>query len=104
MALTEQQKTEFLAVLGVWNGGASVSDTIEFAADNGDDIANRSDIVTTHETLADFTQSRGRPQEAETVHGGRTPHVGRDVQFRKRQPRRTLFLLEFDGVSASMVL
>ena len=74
MALTEQQKTEFLAVLGVWNGGASVSDTIEFAADKGDDIANRSDIVTTHETLADFTQSRGRPRKPRpsTVAGPRT--------------------------------
>jgi hypothetical protein len=59
--------------------------------------------VTTHENLADFITSRGRPQESKPVANGRTLHVWRNVQFRKGAPRVSLFLLEFDGVSASMI-
>lgn len=102
MTLTQQQQTEFLAALGVWNG-ASLDATIEAQADAGDDIADRADFVATHETLADFIASRGRPQESQPVAYDKTLHVWRGVQFRKGQPRVSLFLLEFDGVAASMI-
>ena len=103
MSLTEQQKTEFLAALGIWNGGASLNDTLEAQASAGEYIADHDCIVSTHETLAEFTANRGRPQEKKNVGRGKTLYVWRNVQFQKGKPRRTLFLLEFDGISACMI-
>jgi hypothetical protein len=93
MTLTQQQQTEFLAALGVWNG-AALDATIEAQADAGDDIADRADFVATHETLADFTASRGRPQESQPVAYGKTlravsqgstPRVAIPARIRRRR-------------------
>src|SRR3989304_6000653 len=98
--LTDLQKREFIIGHSTLNHGGSAANMTDEqllkAADPRPD-----DVVTTHETYADFVKSRARPRESRTTRGGHEIHVWHGVQFRRGQPRGDLFLMEFEGISAS---
>lgn len=58
------------------------------------------DIVQTHETLVEFTASQGKPKQTIEVNG-RQFHIWSGVQMQFGKTRGSLYLMEFDGVSAS---
>jgi hypothetical protein len=99
--LTDTQKREFVVGYAMWNSGAT-------AARMTDDELFKSehyiisDVVTTHETFADFVKSHGQPGQSRTTRSGHEIHVWTGVQFRRGQPRGDLFLMEFEGISASL--
>jgi len=99
--LTDLQKREFVIGFSTWNHGGSA------AAMSDDQLFNAEkyltgDIVTTHEAFADFVKTHGQPRESRTTRSGHEVHVWIGIQFRRGQPRGDLFLMEFDGISASL--
>jgi len=91
--LTQSQREDFLAAGGYENclSGATREQALE-----GAQFGDR-DIVTTHETLADFVATRGRPAVIETPAG--TLYAWKNVQMAARKPRGTIFAMFFDGVA-----
>ncbi len=100
--LTDTQRDDFIAGLGVSNRIGLNTASREKQIDAGQDLAYRTDVVETHETYADFVKTHGRP--ARTVQAGAHElHIWDGVQFGKGKPRGSLYLMEFDsGVSASL--
>lgn len=99
--LTDSQKREFIIGHSMLNhGGSAVTMTDEelFKAADPDPC----DVVTTHETFADFVKIHGQPRHTRTSRGGHEIHQWIGVQFRRGQPRGDLFLMEFEGISASL--
>ena len=104
MTLSSENKAEFLIGLGVLNhGGATMIKGMTTAElqSAGDDICDIESIVTTHEVFADFVKTHGQPHHSEMTPGGYQVHEWVNVQFKKGQPRGSLYLMEFNGVSAS---
>ena len=99
--LTEAQRREFTIGVGMIDVGKIPADmSQEQIFKIGDDMIGK--IVQTHETFVDFVKTHRAPRESRTTMAGNEIHVWRSVQFRKGQPRGDLYLMEFDGVSASM--
>ena len=99
--LTDSQKRELVICHNMWNRGSSALDLTDDQLFD-DERYLVSDIVTTHETFADFVKTHGQPRQSRTTRTGREIHVWHGVQFRRGQPRGDLFLMEFDGISASL--
>lgn len=102
--LSENQKDDFRVGLAIWNGARGTEPRSELII-LGDDICAK--IVETHDTFADFVKAHGQPSFSRTTPFGYQIHVWRNVQFRNVQfrkgtPRGKLYLMEFEGVSASM--
>lgn len=98
--LTAEQKREFVIGHSMWNHGAGAANMTDDALFNAEDYLV-SDIVTTHETFADFVKTHGQPSDSRTTRSGHELHRWSGVQFRRGQPRGDLFLMEFGGISAS---
>ena len=99
--LSETQKREFVIGHSMWNHGASAAQMSDDQLFSAEDYLV-SDIVTTHETLADFVKTHGQPRQSRTTRSGNEIHMWTGVQFRRGQPRGDLFLMEFGGVGASL--
>ena len=91
---------EFKIGLALLNG-LDASLPREKLIDSGDELFGR--MVETSETFADFVKTHGQPRFSRTTPTGLEIHEWTGVQFRKGQPRGTLYLMEFDGqTNASM--
>jgi hypothetical protein len=99
--LTTTQREDFIAALGIANSASLAGAGRAAQIEAGRDLAEPEDVVQTHEALGDFSTTHGRPSE--TVETAAGPlFVWERVQLATRQPRGTLYLMQFDGVSASL--
>jgi hypothetical protein len=101
MQLTDQDKRNFLIGLGVLNFGGAAGMSEGALASEGENICNQSDIVTTHEVLADFVKNNGSPRWSVMTPCGLQIHEWTSVQFRKGQVRGSLYLMKFKDISAT---
>ena len=92
--MTTDRTEEFKIGLALLNG-LDATLPRETLIDSGDEMFGR--LVETSETFADFCRNRGKPAASRTTPAGFEIHEWTGVQFRKGQPRGTLYLMEFDG-------
>ena len=100
-SLTDNQRDDFIAGLGIFIRFGMASATRTAQIDVGTDVTDRDGVVQTHESLADFVKTHGKPSK--TIQAGNNKlHVWRGIQFGKGSPRGFLYFMDFGSVSASL--
>ncbi len=96
MGLTSDQRETFVAAIGFQNCGAADRAS---AVDNGLNMMDLADVVSTHETVADFQSTHREGREVRTPFGALRVWSG--VQLGRGKTRGELFLMDFGNVRAA---
>lgn len=101
--LTDNQKESFQVGLALVNITPMRRRTMSLddLKQEGSDLVSK--IVTTHEPLSNFIKVHGSPSESQKTLHGDTIHVWDETTFNHKKGRYVLFVMEFDGLTASML-